>query len=157
MNASLPKPDIAMSFAGSILAPVSLAYLQREIRTAGLKLSAGFPSPAGDDLEDPVDLIAWMVRHEHATFWYRVSGNSLCRAGILDGDYVAIDRAGKVQPGRTVLAIHNGDMLLKVLVRRDGRLWLEARSDDTYPAIAVAEHTEICGVVAGIARRYAVE
>lgn len=53
----------------SAVEPVSVNYLVREIRTAGLRVSAGFPSPAGDDLEDPVDLIAWMVRHEHATFW----------------------------------------------------------------------------------------
>ncbi len=141
----------------SILTEVSVSYIQREIRTAGLKVSAGFPSPAGDDLEDPVDLIAWMIRHENATFWYRVSGNSLCRAGILDGDYVAIDRAGKVLPGRTVLALDGGDMLLKVLDRRDGRMWLEARSDEHYPPLPVTEATEIWGVVAGIARRYPVD
>ena len=137
--------------------PVSVSHVFREIRTAGLRVSAGFPSPAGDDIEDPIDLIAWMVRHEHATFWFRVSGNSLCRAGILDGDFVAIDRAGKVQPGRTVLALHNGDLTLKVLARRDGRLWLEARSDEHYPLLPVIESTEIWGVVAGIARRYPVE
>lgn len=136
---------------------VPVEYLVREIRTAGLMVSAGLPSPAGDDLEDPVDLIAWIIRHEHATFWYRVSGNSLSRAGILDGDFVAIDRAGKVQPGRTVLALYNGDMLLKVLTRRDGRLWLEARSDEHYPPLPVLDSTEIFGVVAGIARRYPVE
>lgn len=146
-----------MNPALSVVAPVSVDYILREIRTADLRVSAGFPSPAGDDLEDPIDLIAWMVRHEHATFWFRVSGNSLNRAGILDGDFVAIDRAGKVVPGRTVLALHNGDMTLKVLTRRDGRLWLEARSDDHYPPLPVLETTEIWGVVAGIARRYPVE
>lgn len=136
---------------------VSVDYIVREIRTAGLRISAGFPSPAGDDLEDPVDLIAWMVRHEHATFWYRVSGNSLSQAGILDGDFVAIDRAGKVKAGRTVLALYNGDMLLKVLTKRDGRMWLEARSEERYPPLPVLDSTEIFGVVAGIAQRYPVE
>lgn len=146
-----------MKYALSAVEPVSVSYIMREVRTAGLRVSAGFPSPAGDDLEDPIDLVAWMVRHETATFWFRVSGNSLNRAGILDGDFVAIDRAGKVVPGRTVLALHNGDMTLKVLTRRDGRLWLEARSDDSYPPLPVLESTEIWGVVAGIARRYPVE
>lgn len=146
-----------MRAALSIVEPVTVDYLLREVRTAGLLVSAGFPSPAGDDLEDPIDLVSWIVRRETSTFWYRVSGNSLSRAGILDGDFVAIDRAGKVQPGRTVLALYNGDMLLKVLTRRDGRLWLEARSDDHYPPLPVLETTEIWGVVAGIARRYPVE
>ncbi len=146
-----------MRHAISIVEPVSVEYLFREVRTAGLVVSAGFPSPAGDDLEDPVDLVSWIVRRETATFWYRVSGDSLCRAGILDGDFVAIDRSGKVLPGRTVLALYNGDMTLKVLTRRDGRMWLEARSDEHYPPLPVLETTEIWGVVAGIARRYPVE
>ncbi len=146
-----------MKCAAKTIEPVSIAYIQREIQTAGLRVSAGFPSPAGDDLDDPVDLIAWMIRHEHATFWYRVSGHSMTRAGILDGDFVAIDRAGKPQPGRVVLALQNGDLTLKMLTRREGRLWLEARSDDHYPPLPVTETTEIWGVVAGIARRYPVE
>ncbi|PTV70215.1 LexA family protein [Agrobacterium pusense] len=146
-----------MKQALSIIEPVSVEYIVREVRAAGLTVSAGFPSPAGDDLEDPIDIVAWIVRRETSTFWYRVSGNSLCRAGILDGDFVAIDRSGKVLPGRTVLALHNGDMTLKVLTRRDGRMWLEARSDEHYPPLPVLETTEIWGVVAGIARRYPVE
>lgn len=146
-----------MNVCVSSVEPIPVEYLIREVKTAGLMVSAGFPSPAGDDMEDPIDLISWIVRRETSTFWYRVSGNSLSRAGILDGDFVAIDRSGKVLPGRTVLAIHNGDFTLKVLTRRDGQMWLEARSEDRYPPLAVNDTTEICGVVAGIARRYPVE
>lgn len=146
-----------MPISSALLQPVSVEYIKREIRSSNLTVSAGFPSPAGDDLESPVDLVAWMIRHEHATFWYKVSGNSLSGVGIMDGDFVAIDRAGKVMPGRTVLALHNGDMLLKLLTRRDGQLWLEARSQDRYQPIPVSEATEIWGVVAGIARRYPVD
>lgn len=146
-----------MPISSALLQPVSVEYIKREIRSSNLTVSAGFPSPAGDDLESPVDLVAWMIRHEHATFWYKVSGNSLSGLGIMDGDFVAIDRAGKVMPGRTVLALHNGDMLLKLLTRRDGQLWLEARSQDRYQPIPVSEATEIWGVVAGIARRYPVD
>jgi DNA polymerase V len=36
------------------------------------RASAGFPSPAGDDLEDEIDPIAWVVRHPSSTFWWRV-------------------------------------------------------------------------------------
>ena len=31
------------------------------------RASAGFPSPAGDDLEDEIDPIAWVVRHPAST------------------------------------------------------------------------------------------
>lgn len=59
------------------------------------KVSAGFPSPAGDDLEDEVDPIAWIVRHPSSTFWWRVEGDCLWDVGIRDGDLIAVDRAGK--------------------------------------------------------------
>ena len=36
------------------------------MRFVTVPVSAGFPSPAGDDLEDEIDPMAWVVRH-HAT------------------------------------------------------------------------------------------
>ncbi len=60
----------------------------------------------------------------------------------MDGDWVAIDKAGKVALGRIVLAVYENDMLLKKLVKRDGQLWLEARSTERYPALPVTENTE---------------
>jgi len=43
-------------------------------RLALARVSAGFPSPAADDLEEEVDPIAWVVRHPTSTFWWRVEG-----------------------------------------------------------------------------------
>lgn len=70
-------------------------------------MPAGFPSPAADDQEDVIDPFAW-GRHEAATYWWRVSGDSLVDVGILDGDLVAVDRAGKVRPGRIVRVVVRG-------------------------------------------------
>jgi DNA polymerase V len=74
---------------------------------------AGFPSPAADDQEDVIDPFAWVVRHKAATNWWRVSGDSLVDVGILDGDLVAVDRAGKVRPGRIVLVVVDGGVTVK--------------------------------------------
>jgi DNA polymerase V len=53
--------------------PVHL--IERPVMTEGMHLklvtvsvSAGFPSPAGDDLEDEIDPIDWVVRHPASTF-----------------------------------------------------------------------------------------
>ncbi len=45
-------------------------------------VSAGFPSPAGDDLEDEIDPMAWVVRHPASTFWWRVEGDCLWDGGM---------------------------------------------------------------------------
>ena len=59
------------------LAPLNVILVDRHMPLASISVPAGFPSPAGDDLEDSVDPIKWVVRHERSTFWWRVSGDSL--------------------------------------------------------------------------------
>ncbi|RLQ85006.1 LexA family protein [Notoacmeibacter ruber] len=125
---------------------------------ATVNVAAGFPSPAADDLEDTIDPIAWIVRHESAIFWWRVSGDSLEAEGIMDGDLIAVDRAGKKRLGRIVLAVVDGAVTLKKLARREGVYFLDPRSHgDRYAPIKVTESTEIWGVVAGVVRRLPVE
>ena len=89
-----------------------------------MRVSAGFPSPAGDDLEDEIDPIAWVVRHPASTFWRRVEGDCLWDVGIRDGDIIAVDRAGKRRLGRAVLAVVEGAVTTKILRKRDGRFYL---------------------------------
>lgn len=143
----------------SILIPVKVADLPaREYRLAPVCVPAGFPSPAGDDLEESIDPIAWIVRRESSTFWWKVSGTSLVNEGILDGDLIAIDRAGKKRLGRVVLAVVDGQITLKKLARRDGLYYLDPASPDaTYQSIRVTEDTEIWGILAGVVRRLPID
>ena len=118
-------------------------------------VSAGFPSPAGDDLEDEIDPIAWVVRHPSSTFWWRVEGDCLWDAGIRDGDLIAVDRAGKRRLGRAVLAVVDGAVTAKILRKREGRFYLApANSREPFPDIELNEDSEIWGVIAGVVRRY---
>lgn len=144
-----------MTFA---LHHVSIEIIERLLPLASVTVPAGFPSPAGDDLEDTVDPIKWVVRHERSTFWWRVSGDSLEAEGILDGDLIAVDRSGKRRPGRIVVAVVDGQITVKKLAKRDGHWFLDPRArGDGYKSIAVTETTEIWGVVAGVVRRLAIE
>ena len=63
----------------------------QSVRIVSTPVSAGFPSPAGDDLEDEIDPMAWVVRHPSSTFWWRVEGDCLWDVGIRDGDIIAVD------------------------------------------------------------------
>ncbi len=119
------------------------------------RVSAGFPSPAGDDLEDEIDPIAWVVRHPTSTFWWRVEGDCLWDVGIRDGDIIAVDRAGKRRLGRAVLAVVEGAVTAKILRKRDGKYFLApANSREAFPEIELTENSEIWGVIAGVVRRY---
>ena len=118
-------------------------------------VSAGFPSPAGDDLEDEIDPIAWVVRHPSSTFRWRVEGDCLWDVGIRDGDIIAVDRAGKRRLGRAVLAVVDGTVTAKILRKRDGKYFLApANTQEAFPDIELTEDSEIWGVIAGVIRRY---
>lgn len=122
------------------------------------KVSAGFPSPAGDDLEDEIDPIAWVVRHPTSTFWWRVEGDCLWDVGIRDGDLIAVDRSGKRRLGRAVLAVVEGAVTAKILRKKDGKFFLApANNREAFPDIELTEDSEIWGVVAGVVRRYDLE
>lgn len=74
---------------------------------------AGFPSPAGDYLEESIDLIEHLVRHPAATFLVRVKGDSMVGDGIFEGDVLIIDRAERVESENVVMAVLDGEFTVK--------------------------------------------
>ena len=51
-------------------------------------IKAGFPSPADDYLHDSLDFNRDLIKNPEATFYGRVSGDSMIEAGICDGDII---------------------------------------------------------------------
>jgi len=128
------------------------------LKVGALGVSAGFPSPAGDDLEDEIDPIAWVVRRPGSTFWYRAEGDCLADAGILDGDLIAFDRSGKKRLGRGMLFVVDGAFTAKILNKRGGQYWLDpANSKASYTPIPYREDMDCHGVLAGVVRRCGIE
>ena len=128
------------------------------ITVGALGVSAGFPSPAGDDLEDEIDPIAWVVRRPGSTFWYRVEGDCLADIGILDGDLIAFDRSGKKRLGRVMLFVVDGAFTAKVLNKRQDKYWLDpANQSGGYKPIPYRDDMECYGVLAGVVRRCGLE
>ncbi len=112
------------------------------------RISAGFPSGMDDFIERKLDLNELLIRHEAATYFIRVQGDSMTGAGIHDGDILIVDRAEEPRPGRIVIAVINGELTVKRIARRSKRLFLQA-ANDHYPEIEVTPETpfEIWGVV----------
>ena len=74
-------------------------------------IKAGFPSPADDYLPDSLDLI----KNPEATFYGRVSGDSMIEAGICDSDIAVIDRSLQPVDGDVIVAFVNGEFTIKYL------------------------------------------
>lgn len=108
----------------------------------------GFPSPAQDYDEGPIDLTQLLVEDEAATFLVRVAGTSMVDAGIEDGDVVLVDRSKTPRDGDVVVAVLDGDFTIKRLVRQRGAWALRAESSE-WPDVTVDELSElmIWGVV----------
>lgn len=110
---------------------------------------AGFPSPAEDHLEAPLDLTELAVRHPAATFLLRVAGDSMTGAGIFPHDILIVDRAVRPESGMVVVATLDGEFTVKRLLRqRDGALLL-LPENPAYAPIHVREAQEavVWGVV----------
>lgn len=109
---------------------------------------AGFPSPADDYVESPLNLHDYVVRNEAATFFVRVSGDSMKEAGIHEGDVLVVDRSLDATPGRIVIAVVNEEMTVKRLTRLNDQ-WALTPENEAYPPIILEEPVElrIWGVV----------
>lgn len=114
-------------------------------------VSAGFPSPADDHIEGKLDLNRYLVQHAAATFFVRVVGDSMIGAGIYSGDLLVVDRALEPADGRIVIAVVNGELLVK-RIRRDAERLLLVAENAAYAALAVDEAIDfqVWGVVTNV-------
>ena len=78
-------------------------------------IKAGFPSPADDYLHDSLDFNRDLIKNPEATFYGRVSGDSMIEAGICDSDIAVIDRSLQPVDGDVIVAFVNGEVTIKYL------------------------------------------
>jgi len=97
---------------------------------------AGFPSPADDYVEKSLDLNEHLIAHPAATFFVRVSGDSMTGAGIHHGDLLIVDRSLDAAAGNVVVAVLNGEMLVKRLRRVKDRFVLMPENED-FPFVEI--------------------
>ena len=119
----------------------------------GSEVRAGFPSPAEDYVERPLDFNDLLIVNPAATFAVRVAGDSMSGDGILPGDIAVVDRSVEAADDRVILALVDGEFTLKRYRRRGKRVWLEASNRD-YKPIPIGEDTafECWGSVRAVVR-----
>ena len=125
-----------------------VVHSDSELPLYSCKISAGFPSPADDHLERNLDLNSHLVKHPAATFFVRVTGDSMIGAGINDNDILIVDRSLKPSHGKIVIAVVDGQMTVKRLYKESGKLILMPENT-LYKPIEIKEdmNIEIWGVV----------
>lgn len=111
-------------------------------------VAAGFPSPAEEYLERTLDLNEYVAPRPEATFFVRVSGDSMIGAGIFHDDILVVDRSQTPNPGNVVIAWVDGEFTVKRLVRTEEGLELAPENPD-YVTIKLTPDTEfeVWGVV----------
>lgn len=114
-------------------------------------VSAGFPSPAEDYIEGRLDLNRHLIKHPAATFFVRVAGDSMIGAGIHPGDILVVDRALEPQDSNVVIAVLDGELTVKRISRRHGKLFL-VPDNQAYEPLEILEEMEfeVWGVVTSV-------
>ena len=79
----------------------------------GASGTTGFPSPAEDSTDVPLDLHALVVRRPAATFFLRMSGDAMRGEGIHDGDVLVVDRSLTPVPGTVIVSVVDGTLLVR--------------------------------------------
>ena len=105
-------------------------------------ISAGFPSPADDFKEIRISLDNELVRNKDATFYARVSGESMVGAGLDDGDLLVIDKSLSPENGKIAVCFIDGDFTVKRIVKEKGKLYLKAENKK-YKSIELSGESEL--------------
>jgi DNA polymerase V len=129
----------------------SKRYNQWEVPTAN---ATGFGAAADDYMERGIDLNEQLIRNKPATFFMKVSGNSMINAGIFNGDIVIVDKSIKPVTGKIVIAVIDGEMLIRRYEKTLNRLRLIPETPQL-AAIDVSEFMDfkIWGVVSCVIRQ----
>jgi DNA polymerase V len=85
-------------------------FRQEDVYTAK---ATGFSAAADDYMERGIDLNEQLVLNKPATFFMRVNSDSMINSGVFQGDVVIVDRSIKPVSGKVVIAILNGEMLIR--------------------------------------------
>jgi repressor LexA len=119
------------------------------------EIAAGGPLLAEQNIEDYVAVPEPLARGGEE-FLLRVKGDSMINVGILDGDFVVVERRQDARNGEIVVALAGQDeaadeATVKRFYRENGRVRLQPENDELEPIYA--DHVQILGKVIGVFRQ----
>jgi len=125
-------------------------FTQHNVATAN---ASGFGAATDDYAERGIDLNEQLIKNKPASFFMRVSGSSMINAGIYNGDIVIVDRSVKPANNKIVIAVIDGEMLIRRYQKTINKLRLVPETPKLSP-IEVSEFSDciIWGVVVCVIR-----
>ncbi|WP_299222995.1 LexA family transcriptional regulator [uncultured Psychroserpens sp.] len=125
-----------------------------EIALAQTGVSAGFPSPADDFKEFKISLDKTLVKNKEATFYARVSGQSMVGAGLDDGDLLVVDKSLDPQHNRIAVCFIDGEFTVKRLKVTPDGIYLQSENSAYEPILITESHNfQIWGIVTHVIKR----
>ena len=123
----------------------SKQYTQQEVKIAN---STGFGAATDDYMERGIDLNEQLIRNKPATFFFKMKGDAMKDAGIFDNDILIVDRSLKLVNGKIIIAILNGELLVRRFHKNFTSAFL-IPENSRYKNINLAEFTNfsVWGVV----------
>jgi DNA polymerase V len=117
-------------------------------------ISAGFPSPAEDFKQERLSLDNELIKNKEATFFARVSGQSMIDAGLSDNDLLVIDRSLSPAHNKIAVCFLDGEFTVKRLKVEKDEVWLQPENKN-YQPIKITEENDfvIWGIVTNVIKK----
>lgn len=124
----------------------SKQYSQWEVPTAN---ATGFGAAADDYMERGIDLNEQLIYNKPATFFFRMNSDAMQGAGIFSGDILIVDRSIKPVSGKIIIAILDGELLVRRLQKNinSAVLMAENKKFADIPLSAFDDRANVWGVV----------
>jgi len=147
MSTSKPNPKALEFFKPDFESDVRIPYIDHGV-------SAGFPSPALDFMENSIDLNRSLSDNPTATFFIKVKGNSMIDAGIDNDDILVVDRSISPLNKAIAICLIDGEFTVKRLKLEKETLFLMPENKN-YAPIHVTENNqfEIWGIVTYVIKK----
>jgi len=98
-------------------------FTQHNVRTANAN---GFGAAADDYMERGIDLNEQLILNKPATFFFRMNGDAMIEDGIFNGDVLIVDRSIKATSGKIIVAVLDGELLVRRLEKSSNSVELVA-------------------------------
>ena len=116
------------------------------------QVTAGEPILAQQNIQEYIPLPAQLIKGTD-TFLLKVKGESMINAGILDNDYVVVDKGATASNSQIVVALVNKEpATVKRFFKEGNNVRLQPENDFMEPIILNERDIEIVGTVTGVFR-----